>query len=179
MHLNNAYVRRGELDVQQLFTIVNLTRQAQETQESILASLTDMQEMLLQNTVPQIEVGPHCAKPFTCDFYGFCHQNNETDIFTGVKNIKKGKIDQLREAGVNSMDAIPDRLHFTAKEWVILKGVLNDEIRINKPALNDFVSKLHYPIYFIDFETMQPSIPLYNRITALSADSFSIFTAHP
>ena len=162
MHLNNTYIRRGDIDVNQLFTAVKLTAKAKEMQADIQNNLLAMQEMLRQDEVPAIEIGHQCTHPFTCDFYGFCHQDEKPDIFTGVKSVSKAKIEKLRQAGVSSLENIPDSIRFTAKEWIILKAILNDEINYNKPALEAFVSQLQYPYYFIDFESVQPPIPLYD-----------------
>lgn len=165
MHLNTAYVRKGDLDVKQLFTTINLTDHAKQMQAEVTAKTLAMQQMLSVSQLPDIPAGSQCTHPFTCDFYGHCHKDiiQESDIFTGVKSVSKAKIEKLRQAGVKSLDDIPDNILFTAKEWVILKGVLNDEINRNKPALDAFVRHLQYPLYFIDFETIQLSIPIYNE----------------
>lgn len=163
VHLNKSYVRRGELDVQQLFTIVNLTDYARDEQAELTAKILDMKHILSLPDVPAIPTGNHCTSPFTCDFYGHCHKDVKPDIFHSTKGIKAHKIEKLREHNVTNMADIPPSLAFSAREWVVLKGLLNDEIQNNKVALKAFVSKLRYPLYFFDFETIMPAIPLYDE----------------
>jgi len=162
MHLNTKYVRRGELDTKQLFTTINLTSFALEKQQDVKQNLQALQQMLAQDTTPQIEIGRQCTHPYTCDFYGFCHQDEVTDIFSGLKSVKKSKIELLREAEVSRLDEIPPSIRFTTKEWIILQGLFKDEVNRNKPALEAFVSQLQYPLYFIDFESMQLPVPRYD-----------------
>ncbi len=172
MHLNNKYVRRGALEVHQLFTKINLTDFAQQKQQEIQLNLQALQQMLEQNTVPQIETGHQCTHPYTCDFYGFCHQDEVSDIFTGLKSVKKNKIELLREAEVSSLDEIPPSISFTAKEWIILQGLFKDEISRNKAALEAFVSQLQHPLFFIDFESMQLPLPRYSESRAYQQLTF-------
>jgi hypothetical protein len=163
MHLNTKYVRRGELDAKQLFTTINLTSFAREKQQDVKQNLQALQQMLAQNIVPPIETGPQCTHPYTCDFYGFCHQDEVTDIFSGLKSVKRSKIELLREAEVSSLDEIPPSIRFTNKEWIILQGLFKDEVNRNRPALEAFVRQLQYPLYFIDFESMQLPVPRYDE----------------
>jgi len=78
VHLNNKYVRRGEIDIDQLFTIHNLTLQAKEMQAIVKENLQQMQAMLVSGQQPDIETGKQCTHPFTCDFYGYCHRDEKT-----------------------------------------------------------------------------------------------------
>jgi hypothetical protein len=163
VHLNNKYIRRGEIDINQLFTKVRLTDKARAMQPDVISNLAAMQTMLNQPQPADIPIGAYCTNPFPCDFYGHCHINEVDDMYAGMKGIKKVKIEKLREIGVSSLEEIPPSFAFTSKEWVVLKGLLNDEISHNKEALKRFVDHLQYPLYFLDFETFMPPIPLYNE----------------
>jgi hypothetical protein len=47
------------------------------------------------------------------------------------------------------------------KQQMQVNCTLNDTIYINKVEIAKFLSTLSYPLYFLDFETMQPVIPEY------------------
>ena len=46
IHINNQYVRQGELDVNELFTIVDVTDEVLQRQKDIPANLSKMQTIL-------------------------------------------------------------------------------------------------------------------------------------
>jgi hypothetical protein len=121
VHLNNQYIRRGDLDVQELFTIVPVTSKIIFLQLDIPVLLMRLQEMLENDKEPVIEVGPHCNKPFVCDFQGYCFQN---------RTVEKGS------------DHLANR---------------------DQEALDEFKDELQYPLYFMDFETIMPAIPMYDE----------------
>ncbi len=74
VHINNQYIRRGEIDVQQLFTKVLMTETILPMQDDIPGQLKSLQEMLVAGIVPDIEMGFQCTHPYDCDFIEFCRQ---------------------------------------------------------------------------------------------------------
>lgn len=65
--------------------------------------------------------------------------------------------------GIRSFDDIPADFRFTDKEWELAEAdLLNKEIR-NEEALRRFAGNLTWPVYFMDFETIMPAIPLYDE----------------
>ena len=75
MHLDNQYVYRGgEYDLEQLFSLSDVTEDARRfVEESVPSELAAMWETLRQDEAPDIAAGSHCTKPYQCPFYGYCH----------------------------------------------------------------------------------------------------------
>lgn len=77
VHLNNQYVRYGELNIQQLFTPTSVLEKVQEMQAFIEEKAIELKRVLQQKTMPEIAMGAQCDNPYPCDFYGFCSKNIE------------------------------------------------------------------------------------------------------
>ncbi len=75
VHLNNQYVRRGEINVQELFTKQSIHEQVKEQQEFIETKIVELKKVVAYKIEPIVEVGKHCEKPYPCDFTGFCWKN--------------------------------------------------------------------------------------------------------
>ncbi|MEO6348857.1 MAG: DUF2779 domain-containing protein, partial [Aquaticitalea sp.] len=98
VHLNNKYIRKGELDVQQLFHAASILKEVKELQPYITTKAVELKKLLKQKTVPVIETGKHCEKPYPCDFYGFCSKNLlEEDLVPEKKYINKPVIKEFLE----------------------------------------------------------------------------------
>ncbi len=123
VHVNNQYIRRGGLDLQQLFTAEPMTDRILPMQQGIPARVLALQEMLAAGVMPEIPMGPQCGNPFACDFIEFCRQS-----------------------------VLP----------VAQAGEPESAVR-NQEALNEFLDELEYPLYYLDFETIQPAVPLYDE----------------
>ena len=123
VHINNQYVRHGELDLQQLFTVEEMTRRILPMQKDIPAALLSLQEMLKSGVFPDIAMGTQCNKPFSCDFLDFCRQSCVVE-----------------EEEVNVRQASRDQ-----------------------DALDEFLADLEFPLYYMDFETIQFAVPRYDE----------------
>ncbi len=77
MHLNNAYeYQGGEHDIEQLFTLQDVTHRARSfIEKRVPDDLSRMCSTLELDTPPLIETGRHCTRPYRCSFYGHCHQD--------------------------------------------------------------------------------------------------------
>ncbi len=123
VHINNQYVRHGEIDVQQLFTKVCVTSTILAIQEHIQGNLISIQKMLAVSIVPEIAMGYQCTHPYNCDFIEFCRQELPVES------------DAPEEQPANR----------------------------NQEALDEFKDELEYPLYFMDFETIFPAVPIHDE----------------
>jgi len=80
VHLNNAYIRKGPLDINQLFAPESVLEQIEPLQDNIHSQALALKAMLQNKAeAPLIEVGDHCNKPYACDFQGFCFKDIEEE----------------------------------------------------------------------------------------------------
>ncbi len=70
-HIDNAYVRGTHLDIGELVTVEDVTKQVLELQSEIPKHI-DQALNTLRGLEPDIDIGPHCSKPYDCDFKGYC-----------------------------------------------------------------------------------------------------------
>jgi hypothetical protein len=63
--------------------------------------------------------------------------------------------------GVITFDDIKDE-KLTAVRRIQVDSTLNNQPNIDKAAIKEFLDQLIYPLYFLDFETMQPAIPQFD-----------------
>jgi hypothetical protein len=80
IHLNNQYIRKGDLNIQELFAVSSVLEDILLEQDFIHEQGENLKAMLQnKNEMPQVEVGNHCDKPYPCDFQGFCSAEYETE----------------------------------------------------------------------------------------------------
>ena len=73
IHINNEYIRGDELDINQLFKIVDVTNEVISMQSNIPNILKEF-ETYLEDKVnePNIDIGKHCHNPYVCDAKEYC-----------------------------------------------------------------------------------------------------------
>ena len=67
----------------------------------------------------------------------------------------------LREMGVISIHDIPDALEFNPNQSKHIRAVKLGEPLIEKRAIKQRLDGLDHPLYFLDYETVNPAIPLF------------------
>ena len=75
VHINNQYVRQGELDIHELFSIVSIRKEVEAQQPFIINKVADLKVIASQTNMPAVAIGGHCSKPYPCDFYGHCSKD--------------------------------------------------------------------------------------------------------
>ena len=163
VHINNQYVRQGKLDLEQLFTIENITSQADALYTDVEERIALLQDYMKQKEEPEKEIGLHCFDPYDCGFFGYCTREfPKPNIFDVARLRKKKKIECLCR-GIVSFE---DIYNANAIEDAYMKQVdfeINDlPAEINREGINEFLDTLTYPLYFLDFESFQPAVPLFD-----------------
>ena len=160
VHVNSAYVRKGKLDIEQLFTVNNLTSDVLELQPKVRKQLSLMKGMLVGKE-PKIEIGPHCTDPYPCAFKECCWQHipDEGSVF----DLAGRGVDcyQLYHEGIKKLIDIPlDRVK--GKQLQQVQAAQKKQTVMDKKGLQEFLEQLWYPLCFLDFETFQEAVPSYN-----------------
>jgi len=156
MFINNEYVRQGDLDVNQLFVREDITSQVDEFSVEIEERIEKMFS-IINSDEPVVSIGVYCSDPYVCalkdECWKFLPSNN---VFCLSRGGKKSWL--LFDLGINEIKDIPADFKLTSKQEIQHRN----EVFIDKGKIKDFISKLVYPIYYFDFETINPCIPLYD-----------------
>ncbi|MDD5009664.1 MAG: DUF2779 domain-containing protein [Syntrophorhabdaceae bacterium] len=159
VHINNQYVREGEIEVEKLFTVNDVTREVQQMQNTIEGEL-DTQKTMLRGDMPQIDIGPYCTDPYDCDFIGHCWGHIPKDSVFTIRGSKSLPF-TLYNRNIIELRDVP--LHMlSANQKLQVEATLEKKIIISKEAIRDFLGSLWYPLYFLDFETFGAPIPFFD-----------------
>lgn len=71
-HLNRDYVRQGALDIEELFVHESVLDEIQVRQIFIQEKPAELKALVKSKTMPDIEIGGQCTKPYPCDFNPHC-----------------------------------------------------------------------------------------------------------
>lgn len=166
VHINNQYVRHGELELDKLFAIEDLTAIASAKCAEVEENIKQFREYLKAEAEPVRKVGLQCSTPYDCGFWKHCavempkdgsptvwdianlktetkqaHYDNGLITFEQLYNAGVLKEDQLQQVEVELKDLPP---------------------QINKAEIKKFLATLSYPLYFLDFETINPAVPHFD-----------------
>ena len=168
IHINNEYIRDDELDINQLFKIVDVTNDIVSLQSNIPNILKDF-ETYLKDKVnePDIDIGKHCNSPYECDAKNYCwkvqRQIPDYSIFN-IFNLGSKKQIELYNRGIINVDDVPHDFDMTSIQAQAVENYKSKITYIDIENIKSFLQNLTYPIYHLDFETYQQAIPLYKGL---------------
>ncbi|HQF44092.1 MAG TPA: DUF2779 domain-containing protein, partial [Ignavibacteriaceae bacterium] len=163
IYINNQYLRDGELDLNKLFISESVLRSIKPMQKWVEEKVNRFKKVLNKKTIPDIDIGEHCYNPYTCAFYEYCRKHIPDNSVFDLAGLQLNKKYDLYRQGIIRLKDIPNDISLPQTAKVQLDVFKSRKNIINKPEIKEFLSDLNYPIYFMDFETIQPAIPLFDK----------------
>ena len=160
--LNNRYVRKGKLDLNQLFKKIDVTDEVVSKQAQVKQMIKDMNKYMEQKKEPKDDIGIHCFKPYKCPFFKYCTRHlPERNIFE-INEINVNEKLKLYVEGIVSLeDLLKEDISNEAKQHIEYE-LYDKKDYIDKKSIKEFLNTLSEPLYFLDFETFALPIPKYD-----------------
>jgi hypothetical protein len=160
-HVSRDYVHEGgPINASRFFRIRNLTRQVERLQAELTVQLRSEFRVLAMPEAPNIPAGRHCSNPFTSEFFDHCDSPIPEDHILRLPRIHASTVAKLVELGVQSIRDIPENYPLSGRLRRACASVQMGEPWYS-PEIGEELSKLKYPLYFADFETVSPAVPRF------------------
>ena len=163
-HINREYVLSGTtIDPQQFFSFRNLTDRAKNLRPEVVIRLRSQMNVLAMPTPPEVPVGPHCVNPVVCEFFHHCNQPLPDDHIGYIPRLHASAAEQLEEMGVESIHEIPVDFELSEFQRRVCTAMQTGQTWFSAELKTELES-LKYPLYFMDFETINPAIPRFSAM---------------
>jgi hypothetical protein len=156
-HINRQY----DLDqpVSQFFIIEDKTAEVVAMLDSTNEKIEEIK--LLIESEPLIKIGPHCTKPFECPFSSHCQKKANVDKDSVLKFPNLRHKWKLFESGKTRIQDLTDEDLNTDGQKLALKKFNMGQEYINHEGIRSAISSWIFPLYFLDFETVDSVYPKY------------------
>ena len=162
LHVNNGYVRNGPIDANAFFSRIDVTRDIGELLPRVEANVRRMLDVIASQSCPEINISPHCNDPYECALkpvcWNFLPQANVLQLRNGRK-----KRWELLNRGITRLQDIPADFVLSDTQVRQVASHRHGAPHVDSAAITTFLSQLVFPLSFLDFETVQPAIPLYDQ----------------
>jgi hypothetical protein len=160
--INNQYVRQGAIDPARLFTVQDITGEVAAASEGIQDRIRSMFEIMSAPRCPEVPLDSYCTSPYDCPVT-LCRAelpaNNILSLYRGGR-----KCFTLLQSGIFYLKDIPADFKLSPpqkiQQWCDVHGVPHIEAN----PLRDFLGKLQPPLHYLDFETINPAVPLFDGV---------------
>ncbi len=162
VHLNNKYVRVGDLNYDELFLIEDKT-------EEILARLPVVEEQMetakwYLSSEKEPPEGCNCiykGRSQHCTTFTYSNKNVPAYSVHDLSRIgsSKKKLNALIERKIYEIENIPDDIDFSEIQANQIMVHRQQKPIINIDGIREELESLAFPLYFLDYETYAPAIP--------------------
>lgn len=175
--INSKYqYSEGEIDPKQIFYKKDCSEETLANLPSVKERAYEILEVLEFDKLPSIKSVKHCSHPRNCIHPEICLRDSPPgDLFT----LREGKdlTLQLWNQGIRNLSEVEINEDFTHRQIIQVEAVKSGKEYLNRDALNGFMDRLKFPLYFLDFETINPPVPVYPKSSPFQHVPF-LFSLH-
>ena len=154
MYLNREYIRYGKIDPRQFFIKEDVTAQAECLKSAVEDNIAGMIEAIECPSCPDINIGKNCDNPYECQLKKVCWAhlppNNIFELYRG-----RDLACYYYQEGITLISQINQVSMLSEIQQKQYQSVKNNCPVIDADSIRLFLEKLKYPLYLLDFETLQ------------------------
>lgn len=157
--VDKGYVRQGAVEPLRLLRIENVSQPVAEIKDEVRVLRAQAAATLQQAHANGIA---GCYKPRQCFCPQLCHGEVPPYPIHDIPRLSAKKIDQLRAQGILDIRKLPGDFALTDNQQRYVDVVRSGTPYMDKPAIQNELAALQYPLYFLDYEAFTPAIPLFD-----------------
>lgn len=162
IEIDSSFIKEGDILPEDLLKVSNITHEVEAIQGDLLIEIDLAKKMLRKRKAPiscsciLSSRNNHCAAfdIFNPDFPDYAVHD--------LSRVSKKKLNEFYELGITEVEKIPADFSLTQKQQNQVETYLYDSVVIDKKGIQNHLSDLDYPIYFLDYETFPAAIPKFD-----------------
>ncbi len=161
MIINNKYIRQGAINPQELFKFEDISNEVFSKQSNTEYWAGQLGYVLDHKKEPDIPIGERCFNPFECEYRHHCWKHiPKYSVFNVYQKKKTGEI--INQIGSYDIKDIPLGLFPNGVKTVDISSYQRNKKHVEKDNISEFLNRLEYPLYFLDYETINSTLPMFD-----------------
>jgi hypothetical protein len=180
VNLNGYYKRRGELNLKELFNVTEITSDAFRLESDLMKAAEEQKLILALPQAPEVKIGARCYMPYECDFRGQCWKNEGAYSPFKLSGTSRSEQGRLFEEGYTDYRNLSGEEKKNLSKLTSLQVVTaqNDKVHIDLESIKSFIGKTGNEIMFVDVESFQPAVPVYEGTSPFMQLPFAFSVHH-
>ena len=163
MHVNSQFVKNGEIEPLEFFVKADVLDKVAEASIDIEKRMENMLKIINSKEEPKISIGVHCTKPYECSLMPECWKNVPEESVFDFSRMLKRKAFELYDQGIKLMKDVSEDVKLNEKQQIQRRLAINGGVHKDEKEIKNFLKGLSYPIYYLDFETINPAVPKFDN----------------
>ena len=160
MLVDNSYVRKGDIEPANILRLEDISKSVLSKQGEVKKVTNDLCDVLEKSGEVDVQIGAKCSQPFECEYKSFCWDHIPNYSIYNIFQKKKAEIIE-RQYGA-ALEGLPVELYPGGLKGIDLASYFDGKARVDSAKISTFLAGIQYPIYFFDYETIGPTIPIFD-----------------
>lgn len=161
IYVNKEYVKQGEIEPEKFFITGDVTEQVDALIKEIQGNIKKIFGLIKEKEEPQVRIVKQCKNPYPCMFIDYCWKDiPEHNIYNVYPSEKE--IHRLLDDNIIDLSDIPPGVITRDKYKKYYEAHKADKVLVDKFAIKAEIAKYEYPLYYLDYETNSPGIPIFD-----------------
>lgn len=159
-HVNKRYRRAGDVNPEDLLTLTDVTREIVRS-KTVVTSAIEKALACLQDCDCAASCGcDRKTRANRCDLFDYFHPHIPGDAtIYHITGIHRSSLLPALDRGVVRLVDWPDDLPLSHKQRRQVEVARSRKEIVQKEHIAEFLGRLRFPLYFLDYETFQQPIP--------------------
>ena len=163
VYIDDSYVKCGDVDIHKLFKTESVLDAIAPFYSMVESNIARAQEYTKQIKEPEMPLGGHCVYPYDCAYRKHCSGNVPVpSVFDLYRMPFKTACEYFNRGIATFEDCIKSGINLSDRQLTQIKNAQLCSTYVDKAGVRQFLNGLWYPLYFLDFETYQVCVPLYD-----------------
>lgn len=160
--LDSSYVRVGSLDLNKLFKLNDVTDIVLEKQDLVKNTILKINNYMDNTKEVDKPLGEYCFSPYPCPYFKYCSRNLPKNNLFNIRGMQlPSKIKLYNDGIVSYEDLLKTNINKKYKQQIEME-LYDLKPYINKNNIKKELDTYYYPIYYLDFESYQVSVPEFD-----------------
>jgi len=159
--IDRSYEFDGDnIEPDELLYAVDVSPEVDDLQSDVREQLEAQQLMTQLPDEPIVEPDRHCSKPDQCDFWDYCTRDKPEHWIFQLPGIRQTQLERWRGQGFEDFTQVPQSVKLNDRHSMISRSAASGDAWVGE-GLESTLGTLQYPIHYLDFETFNPGVPVY------------------
>lgn len=160
VHVNNEYVRHGDINPKEFCTITDVTSEVNALSEATRIRAQEALEVIQLQEMPDPSPALAAGSSFG-DWLTIYKSltNPYKDSIYYLCGLNAAKVKAFNEAGIEKIADIPDDFKLSPKQHKQAVAAKLDQQLITLEPIQELLRSFEYPLYFLDYETLAGIVP--------------------
>lgn len=169
IHVNNEYVKNGEINAKELTRTEDITTSVYDILEETKNNIAECLQIVSSDTCPDLSPGfaqfDYMSFREWVNIYKYLHKDLDKYSIYSLCRLTSSMVADLERENITLIKDIPDHIRLNPNQKLQKIVTTANRPFIDKEKIRDFLAKFKYPLYFFDYETLGGVVPVFDGLT--------------